>query len=87
MENNPKNKYPVIFLVYRDSVVWNNQEKIEDKFPVFIMHTTGFLVRETEDSYLIAREVVSNQNDDLRGALTIPKEAVIYFETIKKAQG
>ncbi len=81
-KKNFKNKYPIVFVVYRDIVLWNDQCKFGSGFPVHIFHVAGFLVENNKDNYVISREIVSNQNDDLRGAMTIPKESVIYFKKV-----
>lgn len=80
-------KYPIVFLVYKDIVLWDQQmEKPSTpnkNFPLHIFHVVGFLIEDNPDNYVLAREIVTNQNDDLRGAMTIPKEVVLHFETIK----
>ncbi len=80
--SNNKNKYPVVFIVYRDIVLWEGQCKINSGFPLHIFHVAGFLIEDNNDNYVISREIVTNQNDDLRGAMTIPKAVVTYFKKI-----
>ncbi len=73
-------KYPIVFIVYRDIVLWDGQTKKKSGFPVHIFHLVGFLIEDNKDNYVVSREIVSNQNDDLRGAVTIPKETVLFFK-------
>ncbi len=84
MSNKNNIKYPVVFIIYRDIVLWESQVKIKSGFPVHIFHAVGFLIEDNTDNYVIAREIVTNQNDDLRGAMTIPKETILHFEKIKE---
>jgi len=77
-----KSKYPIIFVVYRDIVLWDGQVKKDSGFPVHIFQVAGFLIEDNKDDIVISREVVTNQNDDLRGAMTIPKETIIYREIL-----
>ncbi len=81
-QKNIKNKYPIVFIVYKDIVLWNDQCKIGSGFPLHIFHVAGFLIEDNADNYVISREIVSNQDDDLRGAMTIPKATVIAFKMI-----
>jgi hypothetical protein len=80
----PKNykfQYPKVVIVYDDIVLWDAQSKqANGPYPLHNFEVCGFLVKEYDDSYLISREVVSNQNNDLRGAMTIPKAVVKFFK-------
>jgi hypothetical protein len=80
---NYKFQYPVVVLVYDDIVLWDEQtSQANNDYPLHNFEVCGFLIKETETTYLIAREVVSNQNNDLRGAMTIPKAVVKYFKKL-----
>lgn len=81
-QQNYKNKYPIVYLVYRDSGVYDRQEPVDGNFNVYIFHVAGFLIRNNPDHYVISREVASSHGDDLRATLIIPKEAVVHFKRI-----
>jgi len=66
------NKKEVITIKWTDSNQYNHQTTPEiEKYDIARFITTGFLVKETDDYCVVARECLNG--GDVRGVIVIPK--------------
>jgi hypothetical protein len=77
-------KYPIVKIEYRDIMLYDCQQKKIDPMIIGIFSAVGFLIEDSKTRVILAREILTNQNDDLRGAMVIPKETIIKFTKIKQ---
>ena len=78
-------KYPIVKIEWRDSYLYHDYESIKhatQNYEVAVMSTAGHLIKETKDSYMVARELVEKL-EDVRSVIVIPKENVVSFKTYK----
>lgn len=73
----------IIYLQYKDITIYDRQDPITCDFPVHIFDVVGFLVKEDKDTIWLSREIVTNQNDDVRGLIAIPKACILKRKEVK----
>ena len=70
----------IIKIKWRDSSIYNAQGDNNYPFEVSIFESVGFLLKENEDSIVIARDII---RDESRGVLIIPKENILSKKLVK----
>lgn len=72
-----KLKYPIIVLLARDWNLYKDQYPVDEKFEVSVGWISGFLVKETDDTYVISAEYFADE-ETVRYTQAIPKETVTF---------
>ena len=72
-----KTKYPIVKIYWNDSNRWDRQYKISEfDFLMTFIISVGYLIKEDKDRITITRDYFPEE-EDVRGAITIPKENII----------
>lgn len=85
-----KLKYPIIILLARDWNLFKDLERIDEEFHVAEGWISGFLISESDDSYIVAAEIFPEQitkNSQVRYTQAIPKETVLFKKLIHWYRG
>lgn len=80
-----KIKYPIIILLARDWNLFKDLERIDEDFHIAEGWISGFLIRETDDCYVVAAEIFPEQDlkrSQVRYTQAIPKETVLFKNLI-----
>lgn len=74
--NNQSSTSPKIQEVkWRDSRMYIHQERRDETWEVCVISSVGYVVEETKDYIVLAGDLV---DEDVRRALVIPKENIVY---------
>lgn len=78
-------KYPLAEVVWRDCALYEAEFAADFPFQICTFHTSGYLVKETNDYVMLVREYRVRNGDELRyrGSTLIPKENIVSFRVIK----
>lgn len=85
-----KIKYPIIILCARDWNLFKDLEGISEDFDIAEGWISGFLIRETDDCYVVAAEIFPEQDmkkSQVRYTQAIPKETVLFKKLIHWYRG
>lgn len=77
-------KYKLTKIKYIDSAVADSERFADENFDCYFFEAVGFLIKETDEALVLAREVVKyNGAEKVRGVLTIPKVAILSRKEVK----
>ena len=76
-------KYKKIQLTALDWYSYNNQDSIDEDYPVGTVEIVGFLIKEDKQKVVVAMEIFTSHNNDLRKVMSIPKGCIIKRKYLK----
>lgn len=80
-----KMKYPIIILLARDWNLFKDLESIDEDFHIAEGWISGFLISESDDTYIVAAEIFPEditKNSQVRYTQAIPKETVLFKKLV-----
>ena len=82
-----KRSLPVVELIWWDhcgSHGWQNYNQREGDGELIVAHTVGYLLDETNDTYVLAQTHAQTRNNQWNGTMILAKELVLKKKILSK---